>query len=175
MVPTGAVTLHYSLAPSTYPLPFGATNSVDVFDTGEMVDVSIYAMVVSNGLIDNVATYSMLEEEVDAQVSGDFIKQFGGKLGHNPSPIPRPLLNAVDKIGMLFVKSLGMRNGHAKWLIPTHLYKEDGDYMKTININQRYELKDGILSISKGEQLLATIDMNSYQDPPQTECKCKCQ
>jgi hypothetical protein len=150
--------LSYALASK---LPFLATENPEIFDTGECIDVSVYIDVNLSG-VENPKEYLMKEKEIKAIVSGDFILQLGDKLGHNPETHFRQIQGTVDKVGMLFSKSIAMKNGTAEWIIPIEIQKIGSPDVTNIDVSQKYILEDGFLILAKGDLVLNKVDLNNY-------------
>lgn len=142
----------YVLTPKDQ-LPIWVGSNPEVFQTEDILEVTVFAnLIISDIPTDNL---EMKEREVQAVASEDFIEQLNGHLGHNPDSHFRPYSQGViDRIGIVFDKSKPIKNGSAQWTIPVELIYSDGPDVIETQIIQKYELNNGSLRISKGNNVL---------------------
>jgi len=116
--------------------------------------IDVVAQPILRGVAD-ASTFMLEEEEVNGELEGDFVHQFGPNTGHNPKSGSLSIGDVYDRIGFALDTRKPCSTGRATWNIPVIL-KDSHDplHQRTIHVVQEYLLQDRRLTVSKGGSLL---------------------
>lgn len=122
---------------------------ITVFVTDDIIDITVFSQLVISGL--KTEKLLIREKEVQAILTEDFKKQFPDGIGHQPAIVFKKYnASLTDRIGIVLDRKLPSLNGSATFKIPVEItYEGSLEPPIEIEVDQVYDLKNGVLSISK--------------------------